>query len=331
MYWGLQMKKSKTNTHSTDISYKKAFSIFRNKILDFLGLDLPKIKTVLTPEAAEIKVTKNIMDMVFMLEDGSILHIEPEIDLSQKDTLRFLRYDIELYAEHGAKINTIVISDKKVKTENTKIEGGCFDYCLKYIDMSQLNADEKIEEVKEKIQRGEKINELELIFLPMMKSEKEKGLLVEELIEIEKKLDIEWEKKEQMVITTLVLSNKLISEEYYHKILEEIRMIGVIEYGLQKAREEGMEKGIEKGMARGIEKGIERGIERGIEKGMERGIEKGMEKGKADIIMQLLLKKFKHSAQQYKEKIQNLDSATLNVLAMDILEMEDIKEVEKYF
>ena len=80
-----------------------------------------------------------------------------------------------------------------------------------------------------------------------------------------------------------------------------------------------------------IEDGIEKGIKEGIEKGIEKGIEQGMEKGKADLLIKMLVKKFKNVPNEYREKIKMLPQDTIEVIGMDIFEMNSINDLEKYF
>ena len=76
---------------------------------------------------------------------------------------------------------------------------------------------------------------------------------------------------------------------------------------------------------------IEDGIEKGRKEGIEKGIEQGMEKGKADLLIKMLVKKFKNVPNEYREKIKNLPQDTIEVIGMDIFEMNSINDLEKYF
>ena len=76
---------------------------------------------------------------------------------------------------------------------------------------------------------------------------------------------------------------------------------------------------------------IEDGIEKGRKEGIEKGIEQGMEKGKADLLIKMLVKKFKNVPNKYREKIKNLPQDTIEVIGMDIFEMNSINDLEKYF
>jgi hypothetical protein len=296
--------------HNYDKVFKEAFSIFNHKVLDFLGIDLPKIERFLETEFTEIETQGNRMDLNFLLEDRSILHLEEEVALSKNDIIRYAAYDLKLYARYGTSINTVVLCVNKVSKVNTYIDAGSFKYSVHALDMSERDADNKLHELKQKLRNDQEINELEIVFLPLMKSKKEKVELLKEAIELEKQLNIDNMTKEKIVAMTLVAADKMVERDQLKNIWEEIKMLKIIDF----ARE----------------KGIEEGMERGMEKGMERGMEKGMEKGMSNILLLQLAKKFKKIPEEYQEKIKKLDPVTLNTLAMDIFEIKELKELEKY-
>ncbi|WHH57388.1 DUF4351 domain-containing protein [Petroclostridium sp. X23] len=117
-----------------------------------------------------------------------------------------------------------------------------------------------------------------------------KEQLLKEVVNIEKVLVADWEIKEKIIALTLVLSNKFMDRKILENIWEEIKMFKFIEFAE----------------------------------------EKGMEKGKTELLLKQIEKKFKVVPEEYKEKIIKLDQVAVDVLAMDILDMEDITELKKY-
>lgn len=71
--------------------------------------------------------------------------------------------------------------------------------------------------------------------------------------------------------------------------------------------------------------------EEGIEEGMERGMEAGIERGKYEIVIKLLIKKFKKLPDDYINKIKKLSNDVLEVVATDIFDMDRVEELERYF
>ncbi|HEY5560543.1 MAG TPA: DUF4351 domain-containing protein [Clostridiaceae bacterium] len=53
--------------------------------------------------------------------------------------------------------------------------------------------------------------------------------------------------------------------------------------------------------------------------------------GKAEMLIKLLTKKFTELPLHYDEKIMKLPEETIEVIATDIFDLNDIREVEKYF
>jgi len=76
---------------------------------------------------------------------------------------------------------------------------------------------------------------------------------------------------------------------------------------------------------------LEDGIAKGMQKGMEKGMEKGRKEGKAQLLLKLLTKKFNKIPTEYKNKIMELPDETIEIIGIELFEMKDLKEIEKYF
>ena len=63
----------------------------------------------------------------------------------------------------------------------------------------------------------------------------------------------------------------------------------------------------------------------------EDGVEEGIEKGKADLLIKLLIKKFKTVPDEYKKKLMTLSQDTIEVIGTEIFDMNSIDELKKYF
>jgi len=66
-------------------------------------------------------------------------------------------------------------------------------------------------------------------------------------------------------------------------------------------------------------------------KGIEQGIEQGIERGKVNILTLLLMKKFNNNVpNKYLEKIKTLNESQIDIITLDIFEMQDVTDLEKY-
>ena len=84
-----------------DLGFKEAITLFKDKALDFFGIDeLSAITEPLPTESNQVEVKSLFRDLVFATTDGRGLHFEEEISLSQDDIWRFLDYNVSLYRIH---------------------------------------------------------------------------------------------------------------------------------------------------------------------------------------------------------------------------------------
>ena len=66
-------------------------------------------------------------------------------------------------------------------------------------------------------------------------------------------------------------------------------------------------------------------------RGIEKGIAEGIEKGKAELLIKLLIKKFKSLPEGYENKIMNLSIDNIDKIGMDIFDINSVEELEEYF
>lgn len=68
----------------------------------------------------------------------------------------------------------------------------------------------------------------------------------------------------------------------------------------------------------------------GIKEGLEKGIEKGKTLGKAETLIKLLSKKLGKIPEEYKIKIKALSEDTIDIISLEIFDIKNIEEIEKY-
>ena len=302
---------TKINHQNYDLAFKEAITVFKNKSLDFLEVDLPRIVDIVNTEMFKIETKENFIDMNFILEDGSLLHLEEEIHVSEEDLLRFAQTDLVLYGSKRSVIHTVVVVLGNNKMNKGSIDAGSLKYDVKIVYMRGKDGDSKLSELKQKLESGEAINELELIFLPLMGSRiRERIEMLDEALDLTRQMQVDPARKMKIMSMQLVLMDKYITEEKILSVWEEMKMLNIIRIAEKK--------------------GIEQGIERGIEQGIERGIEQGMEKGKVDLFWRLLLKKFPRIEASYHDKIKDLDEAKIDMLSVELFDMKDLSELDRY-
>ena len=240
------MQEFDVTAHNYDFVFKDSFNLFKNDIADFLEVELPEIAFYLETEFAEIETNLELLDLNFMLEDGSILHLEEEAEISVSDLLRFASYDLKLYNRYRDRIRTIILCIKGYTDSTAGFNCGSLGYNSTVVDMSKKDGKKKLEELKEKIENKEKINYLDLIFLPLMNSDQKIVERVKETIKLEEKLEIDQNSKNNLVALTVVLSDKFLSDKDMSEIWRDYKMVKFFKYVEEQGKKEGEKQGEKK-------------------------------------------------------------------------------------
>ncbi|TDX41388.1 hypothetical protein C7954_1277 [Halanaerobium congolense] len=240
------MQEFDVTAHNYDFVFKDSFNLFKNDIADFLEVELPGIASYLETEFAEIETNLELLDLNFMLEDGSILHLEEEAEISVSDLIRFASYDLKLYNRYRDRVRTIILCIKGYTDSTAGFNCGSLGYNSTVVDMSKKDGKKKLEELKEKIENNEKINYLDLIFLPLMNSDQKIVDRVKETIKLEEKLEIEQNSKNNLVALTVVLSDKFLSDKDMSEIWRDYKMVKFFKYVEEQGKKEGEKQGEKK-------------------------------------------------------------------------------------
>jgi uncharacterized ferredoxin-like protein len=228
-----------------------------------------------------------------MLEDGSILHLEEEAEISVSDLIRFASYDLKLYNRYRDRVRTIILCIKGYTDSTAGFNCGSLGYNSTVVDMSKKDGKKKLEELKAKIENKEKINYLDLIFLPLMNSDQKIVDRVKETIELEEKLEIEQNSKNNLVALTVVLSDKFLSDKDMSEIWRDYKMVKFFKYVEEQGKKEGEKQG---------------------EKKLFKKLIKGNFEGSDDKIMEL---------------IDQAEISKLEELSERISKIKDLKELEE--
>ena len=237
------MQQFDVTAHNYDFVFKDSFSLFKNDIGDFLKVELPGIDSYLETEFAEIETSAERMDLNFKLEDGSILHLEEEIEVSVDDLIRFASYDLKLYNRYRDRIRTIILCIKGYPAAEAAFNAGSLGYNTIVVNMSDKDGKEKMKELREKIEKGKEINYLELIFLPLMNSDQDMVKRVKETIELEDKLDADQKFKNNLAALTIVLCDKFLSSENMIELWRDRKMVKFFKYVEEQGKKKGKEEG----------------------------------------------------------------------------------------
>ena len=231
-----------------DYVFKEALSIYKDKVLDFLGLtNIAPITEPLRTETVEIEIKSEFRDLTFATTDGRGLHLEEEIDLSLDDLKRFGSYNLGLSRAYNREFMTVIF----VKNPTTLTELSTEQLIFKpiVVQCSTIDADVMLAKLKQDVDDGKPINELELVYLPLFNSIKFSPTeLFLESTGLIKNLQTDDDSKRKLYALSAVLASKVVDRATIEELFEEVKMMGNVilevaeEFGAKRQQEETVKK-----------------------------------------------------------------------------------------
>lgn len=221
-----------------DIIFRNMTEQFKERALDFFGVRTAPIVLVQPTDLPSIKVSDRRMDFLFLLADDTFLHLEFQTTFKEGDLDRFLQYDVSAYELYQKQIQTVVIYGADVNTALENKVYGSVKYDTQAVFMKDYNGDQILRELCSKVESGKELNEddeMNLIFLPLMKSKVDKSERAIETVELAKKIQNE-QKQTRLMATIIAISDKFIEKEYVEKLMEVLSMARVIREFESRAR-----------------------------------------------------------------------------------------------
>jgi hypothetical protein len=236
-----------------DAVFKDAIALYKDKTLDFLGLHgIAPIQEPLRTESVQIEIKAEFLDLTFGTADGRGLHIEEETDLSRDDLLRFCSYNVGLNRTYKREFVTVVFV--KNPTALTEIKSEQLHYKPIIVQCSKFDADAMLKKLKDDIEAGNVVNELELVYLPLFGSSKLNPTeLFSRSVELVKAMQTDYAHKRKILALLVTLAGKIVERDQLEEIAEEVKKMGnvLIEYfeeiGAKRKGEEDARRMVAKG------------------------------------------------------------------------------------
>ena len=182
-----------------DIEFKLISETFKEKSFEAYGLNLPKIKAVLPTNLPKVSANEKRMDHLFLLEDDTVAIVDYEAEDKLANRVKYVNYIarvMERYMKDSGMIpdlRMIVIYTGDVEHADNVLETKCFRLNMEHVFVSHLPGEEIYQEIKHKLENGERLTEQEfmrLIILPLAEKGKEKKQKrVEEVVELAKMIE----------------------------------------------------------------------------------------------------------------------------------------------
>ena len=306
------MSKGNNKIKHEDLIMKKAMDVFAEEGLKFFGIN-QKVKDSSSTEIVVLEALNLHMDYTFLMEDDTYIHFEFQTTNKGKNDLRrFRAYEALLSLQKEKDVTTYVVYSNNIKKAMSSLETGISKFNVKSIFMCEKNGDLIFEELEKKIDDNKKLTKQELIslaFTPIMGGKLSKTEKIIKSIKIIKSSDSDY--KYDIESMLYAFADKFLKGKDLQKVKEEISMT---ELGRML-----------------MEDGFKKGKKEGLEEGIEKGIGKGEKKGKTDLLIKMLITKFRNVPDDYIENIKDLPEQVIEIIGMRLLEMKSIEEVKEYF
>ena len=229
-----------------DSVFKEALMLYKNKTLDFLGLDFAMIDEPINTEMTELKVNKSFIDMGFMLKDKTGIHLEWEVDISIEDMLRFCSYNLNYLRVYKTKFTSIIFTNKSQSINC--FENEMLRFTPLIINLGERDGDALLHKLKTQLENKESVNELEVIYLPLYYSKyKNVAEMLEQVVEMAPKISEFKADNEKIMVLSAVLANKFIDANDFGKIWEAIKVymddLLIVKFAKEEAKKEGRIEG----------------------------------------------------------------------------------------
>ena len=169
----MEKKEFEVQQHE-DAILKTSMQFFAEEMLPYFGIG-GKVASFAPTELVHLEIKKQYQDFNFVMEDGSWKHFEFQSTNEGLDGLkRFRVYEALTSYQYKVEVKTYVLYSGNIRKPMTEFTEGFNTYRVYPIIMKDKNADEVIEKIQEKLDRGEtltKVDLVPLILCPLMGGE----------------------------------------------------------------------------------------------------------------------------------------------------------------
>ena len=228
--------------HNYDFVGKWMSKTFRNKTLDIIGVKTQPIKRVVGYEAPKLDVKIGRVDVIFEDIAEECYHVEWQRNLKKADLYRCASYHFEIAPEYDDNLTDILLISGEPQTNRRKIKTKSGTYEPIIIDFGAKNAEERFKEIQKEVEAGNYDSLLELVFIPLYgkAEDKEREIFVKEVITYERDLWKQGKMSENLVVATMIMSNKFVDKDFLVNLLEEMDMFNILDAVKEKYIEEAM-------------------------------------------------------------------------------------------
>ena len=235
--------------HAKDIILKHIAATLGDDFLGRFGFRLARIVRQLPTDLPVIEVRAQYPDLLLLLADGTVLHIELQSRFSHDDLLRFGDYSWAAYRKYKARVLTIILYGPEViSVPTSNLDGGAHVVRMTSILLSRQDGAAVTTRLQAKVAAGaplDGVDRVDLALAVLMHHTRPLTEVVRDLAPVVEALPAS--ERSEMMGTIVGLSYYYLQEDNARAILEALKMANVLE----KLVEEGIAKGRVEGRVEG--------------------------------------------------------------------------------
>ncbi len=209
-----------------DVIMKRAATVFAKVIIPYLTKGKVTVVEIVATEEIFLTTVEGRMDFVFLMSDGSYLHLEFQTTHGGiKDLVRFNLYDVMLFEQKQRPVNTYVIYSNDITKPVSSYSFGQNSYKVTPICMVEKDAETALTAVENKLKNGETLTDLDLldvVFSPIMGGKMPKPDRIKKGVTISK--ECENEKSRDIQALLYLFATKFLNKIEIEQIKELIKM-----------------------------------------------------------------------------------------------------------
>ena len=135
-------------------------------------------------------------------------------------------YDLLLYERDGRQIDTVVIYSSEVQNADARLATGTLSFNPQVVMFADYDGNAIYKELEEKLKSGQELSDIDLlnlVFLPLMKSDIPRDELAGESIRMAQSIP-DSSKRNACIASIFAFASKYLEEETLNKLLEAIKM-----------------------------------------------------------------------------------------------------------
>jgi hypothetical protein len=242
------MAQYRLSRNSIDIIFKSEAARLVAVLPKYLGVQLAPIVAQLPTDSPRVDIHMEETDAIFELADGSLLHLEFQTTWRRRDLVRFLLYDVHLYARHRKRIHTVVIYGAGIEQTDTTLDVGAFQYGVSAVYWGREDGEARLAELHEELRTQGQLSEsgqVALIFLPLMRQTRPMVEVVRDTVEMAQLLP---EGEQRGVLAALLgLGARYLEQRDFEQLVEGLMStvtgLQLLEQSYERGRVEGRQEG----------------------------------------------------------------------------------------